>query len=113
MKTISKHIGWFTIYVCLITSYSQFASAQSKGETLVEESRCYACHDMSKALIGPSYTAIGVRHAPRKEIMIDVLARKIVNGGGGNWGVVPMVPNQWVSIEDARIMSEWILNLPD
>ena len=45
--------------------------------------------------------------------MVDVLARKIVDGGGGNWGLVPMVPNQWVPIEDARVMSAWILDLTD
>jgi cytochrome c len=43
--------------------------------------------------------------------MVDVLARKIVHGGGGSWGVVPMVPNQWVSLEEARAMADWILGL--
>jgi cytochrome c len=44
--------------------------------------------------------------------MTDVLARKIVRGGGGNWGSVPMVPNRWVTIDDARTMAAWILSLP-
>ncbi len=68
---------------------------------------------MTETLLGPPYAAIAARHAPRSDVMVDVLARKIVDGGGGNWGLVPMVPNQWVSIEDARIMSEWILGLAE
>ena len=89
------------------------AIAQDEGERLVDEARCYACHQMSEPLLAPPYIAISARHAARKDIMIDVLARKIVDGGGGNWGLVPMVPNQWVSIEDARLMAQWILSLTD
>lgn len=35
----------------------------------------------------------------------------IVAGGGGNRGLTPMVPNQRVSLEDARLMAEWVLSL--
>jgi cytochrome c len=88
------------------------ARAQNEaGAKLVEEARCYACHHMTETLLAPPYIAIAARHAPRREVMTDVLARKIVHGGGGNWGLVPMVPNQWVSIEDARVMAAWILSL--
>jgi len=87
------------------------AQAQNAGEQLVVEHRCNACHSMSEPLLGPPYIAIASRHSPDKEIMIDVLARKIVHGGGGTWGLVPMVPNQWVSIEQAREMAQWILSL--
>jgi streptogramin lyase/cytochrome c551/c552 len=86
-------------------------AAPSDGAKLVDEARCYACHHMTDTLLGPPYVAIAARHAPRKDAMTDVLARKIVAGGGGNWGLVPMVPNQWVSIEQARTMAEWILEL--
>jgi cytochrome c len=87
------------------------ALAQGQGEKLVEEARCYACHQMSQPLLGPPYLAIAARHAARKDVMVDVLARKIVHGGGGSWGLMPMVPNQWVPIEQARVMAEWILSL--
>lgn len=40
-----------------------------------------------------------------------VLARKIVLGGGGSWGLVPMVPNEHVTLDEARAMAEWILAL--
>lgn len=78
---------------------------------LLEKSRCDACHTERQALIGPHYRAIAARHAGRDDVMVEVLARKIVLGGGGNWGVVPMVPNEHVSLEDARRMARWILSL--
>jgi cytochrome c len=87
------------------------ALAQEPGEQLAQAARCGACHLMSEPLLGPPWVAIAARHAARKEVMVDVLAHKIVHGGGGNWGIVPMVPNQWVSIDEARVIAQWILNL--
>lgn len=89
------------------------AAAQEAGERLLEEKLCYACHQRSEASLGPSYEAIAARHASRRELMTGVLAQKIVHGGGGNWGPVPMVPNQRVSPEEAARMAEWILSLAD
>jgi cytochrome c len=43
--------------------------------------------------------------------MVDVLAEKIILGGGGNWGFVPMVPNEHVTEADARRIALWILGL--
>ena len=101
--------------VCTVAllPWSATHAQDSTGEQLVKSARCDACHATSETLLGPPYIAIAARHAAQKDTMVDVLARKIVYGGGGNWGVVPMVPNQWVSIDDARVMAEWILSLND
>src|SRR5687767_10081870 len=84
-------------------------AAQQDGETLVSKAMCYACHQMESASNGPPWRAIAARHAARKELMRDALVSKIIRGGGGNWGLVPMVPNQRVSEDDARVMAEWVL----
>ena len=88
-----------------------FASAAESAEKLIDAARCDACHQMSATSLGPPWQAIAARHAANKPLMLDVLARKIVRGGGGNWGDVPMVPNQLVTIEQARVMAGWILDL--
>ncbi len=87
------------------------ASAAESAEKIADAARCYACHQMTTASLGPPWQAIAARHAPNKKLMVDVLARKIVRGGGGNWGDVPMVPNQLVSIDEARVIAGWILDL--
>jgi len=84
-------------------------SAEVEGAKLFEQARCYICHNTDTVSLGPPLKAIAARHAARKDVMTDVLARKIVAGGGGSWGVVPMVPNQWVTMEQARVISAWIL----
>jgi cytochrome c len=87
------------------------AFAQDDASALVIEKRCNACHEMNAASLGPPWQAITARHAARKDVMRDVLATRIVHGGGGNWGNVPMVPNQRVSLGEAQRMAAWILSL--
>jgi cytochrome c len=86
-------------------------AAEAPGERLFEQKRCYICHETDKVSLGPPLKAIAVRHKSRRDVMSEVLARKIVLGGGGNWGLVPMVPNQGVTLEEARVMADWILGL--
>jgi cytochrome c551/c552 len=40
---------------------------------------------------------------------VEVLAHKIVLGGGGSWGVVPMPPSDPMPLEEARVIARWIL----
>lgn len=95
--------------IVLLLPISRAQAQNVTTENLLDEARCDACHQQSEPSLGPPWQAIAARHGARKAVMVDVLARKIVNGGGGNWGLVPMVPNQWVNIEDAREMASWIL----
>jgi cytochrome c len=102
-----KRIFLFAVVLCC--SNLGVAQAPANGAQLVDAARCYACHQQQESSLGPPYQAIAARHAGNKARMVEVLAQKIVNGGGGTWGAVPMVPNQWVSIEQARVMAEWVL----
>jgi len=77
---------------------------------LLREKRCHLCHEESRQGLGPAYQAISLAHRSRREIMLEVLAQKIVRGGSGNWGVIPMVANRHVNLEEARLMAGWILD---
>ena len=109
---VKKVILFFLSLVFLLPT-SGLMAQENDGEVLVQINRCYACHHESNTLIGPPYLAIAARHGQRREVMVDVLVEKIRRGGGGNWGIVPMVPNEHVSEEDARTIARWILSLND
>jgi cytochrome c len=94
---------------CGLLLASAVAGAADTAD-LLRQKRCHACHEADKALIGPPWKAIALRYQASRQQSIDVLARKIVSGGGGAWGVVPMVPNEHVSMAEARAMAEWILD---
>jgi cytochrome c len=94
-------------------SSGALAQSPPDSEALAKRKRCNACHAIDETLPGPPYRAIAARHAGERELAIEVLARKIIHGGGGNWGVVPMVPNEHVSLDEAREIVAWILSLDD
>jgi cytochrome c len=77
---------------------------------LMRAKGCHACHAADEALLGPSYAAIATMHGARRDVMVDVLAEKIVAGGAGNWGVAPMPRNDRVTSAEARAMAAWILD---
>ncbi len=76
------------------------------------ERHCNACHAANDQLIGPPLLAVAARYgaAADRQRTIEVLAEKIRLGGGGNWGIVPMVPND-LSVDEARRLVSLILAL--
>lgn len=85
------------------------AWAQS-GADLAAKKNCLACHQTDKKLVGPSYKAIAAKYAGDKGAA-DMLATKIVKGGSGVWGPVPMPANPQVSDAEARQLAAWVLSL--
>jgi len=78
---------------------------------LAAHQHCDECHALKEARIGPPFLAVAARYANNRDAAVNRLALKIINGGAGNWGTVPMVPNERVSMADARAIARWILAL--
>jgi cytochrome c len=83
--------------------------AGSDIQALLRAKGCHACHALSEPLLGPPYQAIALQNAADHDAAVERLAQKILAGGAGSWGVVPMPRNDRVSPEEARIMAAWIL----
>lgn len=81
-----------------------------KGLNLVATSDCLTCHQINQKVTGPSYAEIAQKYEPTKE-NITLLAGKIINGGSGVWGQVPMTPHDGLSQEDAEAMVKYVLAL--
>lgn len=81
-----------------------------KGEKLIAQSDCLACHKIEEKLVGPAYVEVAKKYE-NNDKNIDYLAGKIIEGGAGVWGQVPMTPHPNISREDAREMSRYILSL--
>lgn len=80
------------------------------GRNLVTTLDCRACHHITEPSIGPTYTEIARRYQNRDDVM-DYLSGKIIEGGAGVWGDVPMSAHPELSAEDAGNMVKWILSL--
>ena len=82
--------------------------AYALGLELVAKSDCLTCHKLNEASTGPSYASVAAKY-PNTPEMIDTLASKIIKGGSGNWGAVPMTPHPTVSVEDAKAMVKYVM----
>ncbi|KQT18410.1 cytochrome C [Chryseobacterium sp. Leaf404] len=80
--------------------------AEASGQTMIETSDCMSCHSINERMIGPSYREIAAKYSEKD---IEQLASKIIVGGSGVWGSVPMQPHPQFSKEDAKKMVEYIL----
>lgn len=81
---------------------------EDEGLVLIEGADCLGCHKIDAKLVGPSYQEIADKYT---EADLDKLATKIIEGGKGVWGEIPMTPHSGMSKENAQKMVKYILTL--
>lgn len=84
--------------------------AIAQGEALVKASDCKTCHAQDKKIIGPSHIEVAKKYE-FNEANVKMLAGKIISGGQGVWGDLPMTPHPTVSQGDAEKMARYVLSL--
>ena len=82
-----------------------------KGLALIGQSDCLTCHKVNEASTGPAYNLVAQRYANAADTTITRLGKKIINGGAGDWGTVPMSPHPNISQADAEQMVKYVLLL--
>ena len=83
------------------------AQAQDAAQ-LAAKKNCLACHAVDKKVVGPSYKDVAAKYAGQKDA-VDKLAAKIMKGGSGVWGPVPMPANPQVNEAEAKQLAAWVL----
>lgn len=84
------------------------STSGDEGLQLIEKADCLACHKIDSKLIGPSYQEVAAKYT---DADLDILAQKIIEGGKGNWGDIPMTPHNELSKDHAKLMVKYILSL--
>ena len=67
-----------------------------------------ACHAVEKKLVGPAYKEVAAKYAGQKDA-VESLSTKVIKGGAGVWGAIPMPANAQVSEAEAKTLVNWIL----
>jgi cytochrome c len=101
----------FATTAALANAGAHAAGSRAKLSELALQKHCDECHAVDAARIGPPFVAVAARHRAEGAAAIEPLAQKIIYGGAGNWGNVPMIPNERVTLEEARALVRWILSL--
>jgi cytochrome c len=94
-----------------VIAFALLAAAPAFADPELARSKlCLGCHALDRKLVGPAFKDVAARYAGQRDAGAR-LAEKIVHGGSGAWGVVPMPANPKVSAEDARQLANWVLSL--
>ena len=93
----------------VITAATTSSPAWANPE-LAQKKNCMACHQLEQKVVGPAYKAVAAKYAGQADA-VDKLAQKVIKGGSGVWGAVPMPANPQVSEAEAKQIMQWILSL--
>lgn len=79
-------------------------------EALAKAKNCMACHAIDKKVVGPAYKDVAKKYAGDAKAA-DMLASKVIKGGSGVWGPVPMPANAQVNDAEAKKLVAWVMSL--
>ncbi|MCW5298030.1 c-type cytochrome [Herbaspirillum lusitanum] len=86
-------------------------SAQASANAdLAKAKNCMACHSIQTKIVGPAFKDVAKKYAGQKDAE-DKLTQKVLKGGSGVWGAIPMPANAQVSEAEARTLVKWVLTL--
>ena len=93
--------------IAIALSTAAIAPAMA-DQALAQSKNCMACHAVDKKLVGPAFKDVAAKYAGQKDAT-DKLAAKIIKGGSGVWGPIPMPANAQVNDAEAKKLAAWVL----
>ncbi|MFN5350474.1 MAG: c-type cytochrome [Polaromonas sp.] len=96
------------VAIAAVVTFLAVSTPALADMALANSKNCMACHAVEKKLVGPSYKDIATKYAGQADA-VDKLASKVIKGGAGAWGPVPMPANAQVNEADAKKLVAWIL----
>ena len=85
------------------------SNAAMANADLAKAKNCMACHAVANKVVGPAYKEVAAKYAGQKDAE-DKLVQKVLKGGSGVWGAVPMPANAQVTEAEARTLVKWVLS---
>ena len=99
-----------SIAIALTTACLTFSVMPVRADlALATAKNCMGCHAVDKKVLGPSYKDVAAKYREDKTAS-DKLASKILKGGSGAWGAIPMPANPQVNEAEAKQLVAWILS---
>lgn len=93
----------------LVSAVASQAAMADAGLDLAKAKNCLACHAVSTKVVGPAYKDVAAKYAGQKGVE-DKLVQKVMKGGSGVWGAVPMPANPQVTQAEAETLVKWVLS---
>ena len=99
----------FKVCLILLAGCSLAYGAESDMKKLAMQRNCMACHSMEKKVVGPAFKDVAIKYENDKGA-VDKLTLKVLKGGSGVWGVLPMPANLQLS-EEEYAQTLFIINI--
>ena len=96
------------VYVAMLAAGVVMAGQAQADEALAKAKNCMACHAIDKKVVGPAYKEVAAKYKADKGA-VDKLAEKIMKGGSGVWGAVPMPANAQVNADEVKKLAAWVM----
>jgi cytochrome c len=98
---------WIGALVASGLVVSGAAPAADANMELAQKSGCLACHALDKKVVGPAFKEIAAKYKGDKGAEAK-LVQKVLKGGSGVWGQIPMPPNN-IPEPQAQQLVKWAL----
>jgi len=92
-----------------LAAIAAFSTPVLADQALATAKNCMACHAIDKKMVGPAFKDVAKKYAGDKSA-VDKLAAKVIKGGAGVWGPVPMPANPQVNDAEAHKLVAWVLS---
>jgi len=96
-----------SLMLCMMLSALASSSAMANAD-LAKAKNCMACHAVATKVLGPAFKDVAAKYAGQKDAE-DKLVNKVLKGGAGAWGTMPMPANPQVSDAEARTLVKWVM----
>ena len=97
------------VLIALLSTGAVSQAAMASAD-LAKAKNCMACHAVGNKVVGPAFKDVAAKYSGQGDAE-DKLTQKVLKGGSGVWGPVPMPANAQVSESEARTLVKWVLSL--
>lgn len=92
----------------MVAAAALLPGAAMANADLARAKNCMACHAVASKLVGPAFKDVAAKYAGQKDAE-GKLVGKVLKGGSGAWGSIPMPANAQVSEGEAATLVKWVL----
>ncbi len=94
-----------------VSAQAAFAQAIDVAamEKLAKDKNCATCHTVDKPGPFPNHKKIADKYRDKKDV-VPMLVEKVMKGGSGSFGALPMPANAQVTKDEAEKLVRWMLS---
>jgi len=104
---MKKHL--MMVGVVMASAFASQAAFADAGLDLAKAKNCMTCHSVTTKVVGPAYKDVAAKYAGQKDAEAK-LVTKVMKGGSGTWGAIPMPANPQVNEAEAKTLVKWVLS---